>query len=439
MTLRHAWLLLALGCAKSPEPPVPMRSAEPLAAEPSRFAIDSHRMKRDVETLAAFGTRHTLSDVASKERGIGAARAWILAELQRAGEGTSLRAALEPHTQPADGKRVPRDTDVEDVVAVLPGAMPEAAGRRYYVVGHYDSRTTDVMDATSDAPGANDDASGVAVVLELARALAHQRFDATLVFLATAGEEQGLYGAKLHARAARDAALDVRAVLNDDIVGDPSGGDPRTIRVFSEGLPLALADGGVDEIRRLAAENDSPSRELARFIADVADQVRSPLRPRLVFRPDRFLRGGDHLAFAELGYPAVRFTTPAESYARQHAPTDTPGFVDEAYLASVARLQAEVLARLADAPAPPDDARILTADLSNDTLLRWKACAEPDVAGYEIVWRDTTSAAWQSAKDVGAVTEARLPMNKDDFLFGVRAYDRAGLRSPVAFARASAR
>jgi hypothetical protein len=393
-------------------------------------------MKRDVETLAAFGTRHTLSDVSSPTRGIGAARKWILGELERAGKGTRLSAALEPHVQPADHKRIPNDIDVEDVVAILPGVMPEASARRYYVVGHYDSRTTDVMDATGNAPGANDDASGVAVVLELARVLAPLQFDATLVFVATAGEEQGLFGAKLRAGAARDAGEDIRAVLNDDIVGDPAGGDPTTIRVFSEGLPLALGDGGVEDVRRLAGENDSPSRELARFIVEVAASTRTAMRPTLVFRPDRFLRGGDHLAFAELGFPAVRFTTPRESYDRQHSPGDVPAFVDGAYLARVAELQADVLVALADAPAPPDDARIVTAELATDTLVRWQPCKEPDLAGYEVVWRDTTSPIWQGSKDVGVAVEARLPMNKDDFFFGVRAYDGGGRRSPVAFARA---
>jgi hypothetical protein len=392
-------------------------------------------MKRDVDTLAAFGTRHTLSDVTSSTRGIGAARNWILAEFKRAASGTAMRATLEPHAVHADGDRIPHDIDIENVVAVLPGVMAEATARRYYVVGHYDSRTTDVMDATSNAPGANDDASGVAVVLELARAMARHTFDATLVFLATAGEEQHLYGAKLHAQAAKESGADVRGVLNNDIVGDPSGGGAGTIRVFSEGLPLAATEDGIEEIRSLAAESDSASRELARFIVDVAESANTPMRPRLVFRPDRFLRGGDHLAFAGLGMPAVRFTTPVEHYDREHSPTDLPAYVDLAYMADVARLEAEILARLADAPASPEDARILITALENDTVVRWSACKEPDVAGYEVVWRETTSPTWQGSKDVGLVLEARLPLNKDEFLFGVRAYDKGRLKSPVAFAK----
>ncbi len=446
MRATTALLPLVLACTPARPPAAP--SAAPAAsAPPSRLApllasVDAARLRRDVDTLSAFGTRHTLSDGSHATRGIGAARRWILAEMQHAGEGTALRAELEVHTQSADGKRVPHDVELDDVVAVLPGAMPEAAARRYVVVGHYDSRTADVMDAAGDAPGANDDASGTAVVLELARVMARQRFDATLVFLATAGEEQGLYGAALHARAAKDAGLDVRAVLNDDIVGDPTdlagAPHPGEIRVFSEGLPAAADGAAIAEIRKLAAESDSPSRELARFVADVAAEEHTAVQPHLVFRADRFLRGGDHLAFAALGVPAVRFTTPFEHYDRQHTPADVPAHVDASYLADVARLQAAVLARLANAPAPPEGARLVTAELANDTLVRWSACKEPDVAGYEVVWRDTTSPTWQRVADVGRALEARIPLSKDDRFFGVRAYDRDGNRSPVAFAKAAA-
>jgi Zn-dependent M28 family amino/carboxypeptidase len=329
--------------------------------------------------------------------------------------------------------------------------MPAAANRRYYVVAHYDSRVADVMDAVSDAPGANDDASGVAVVLELARVLAGQKLDATVVFLATAGEEQGLYGARAHAHAAHERHLDVRAVLNDDIVGDPSdpGGGAahdREIRVFSGGIPPGATSEEIAEIRKLGAESDSPSRELARFVADVAREDHLELAPRLVFRSDRFLRGGDHLAFLDEGFPAaIRFTTVAETFARQHADVrvengvrigDLAEFVDPVYLARVASLQAAVLIHLASAPSSPPHAFVDTTALANDTVLRWGASPEPDVAGYEVVWRATTEPEWTHVYDAGAQLEAKLPVSKDDVLLGIRAYDRDGWRSPVAFARA---
>jgi Zn-dependent M28 family amino/carboxypeptidase len=379
--------------------------------------IDGGRMKADVARLAAFGTRHTLSDTVSETRGIGAARRWLEGELRRAGGG-ALQVALESHVVHPDGKRVPHDVDVVDVVATLPGASP----RRVYVVGHYDSRCTDAMDAACDAPGANDDASGVAVLLELARVLSRHRFDATVVLLATAGEEQGLLGAKEHA--ATLGGVEVRGVLNDDIVGDPAGGDPRVVRVFSKG------------------DDAAPSRQLARFVAETAAWEKLDVAPELVLRADRIHRGGDHLAFDEAGFPAVRFTASREEYTRQHqnvrvengvAYGDTPDHVDPGYLAAVARLNAAVAAHLADAPDPPRDARV-SDELSNDTLLRWSPSRDADVAGYEVVWRATTSATWEHARDVGRATEVRLPLSKDDLFFGVRAYDASGYRSPVAFA-----
>jgi hypothetical protein len=430
----------------APAPPPAQESPHAAALAPILAAVRPARLASDVASLVGFGTRHTLSDATSPTRGIGAARAWIAAELGRV---PGVQAALEPHVVPADGKRLPHDTEIVDVVGVLPGAMPVAAGRRYYVVAHYDSRVTDVMDAVHDAPGANDDASGVAVVLELARVLAGRRLDATVVFLATAGEEQGLYGARAHAHAAREQHLDVRAVLNDDIVGDPSdpagGTHDHAIRVFSGGIPPGATPAEVAEIRKLGAESDSPSRELARFVADVAREDHLEMEPRLIFRADRFLRGGDHLAFLEEGFPAaIRFTTIAENFTRQHADVhvengvpvgDLPQFVDPGYLARVVGLQAAVLVHLASAPSSPPHAFVDTAALANDTTLRWESSPEPDVAGYEVVWRATTEPTWSHAVDAGAKLEARIAVSKDDVLCGVRAYDREGWRSPVTFAR----
>jgi hypothetical protein len=410
--------------------------------------VSSARIRADVDRLVSFGTRHTLS-ATEGARGIGAAREWLKAEFEkiatdsgRAGDD-AMRVRFETHRQPV-APRVPREVDVVNVEAVLPGTA--AVARRVYMVAHYDSRATDVLDATSDAPGANDDGSGVAALLECARVLAKRRFDATIVFLAVAGEEQGLLGSGFHAVAARRDKLDVAAVLSNDIVGDPSGPDGTTsrdaIRLFSEGLPRNASIEDAKKIAALGGESDSPSRELARFVAEVASLHKTRVRPRLVFRSDRFLRGGDHLSFNEQGFPAVRFTDVFEKYDRQHQNVrvedgrrfgDSAEFVDADYLADVARLNAAALVHLADAPAQPVHARIVATELATDTTLRWEGLSDDDVAGYEIVWRATTSPTWEHVKDVGKVAEATLPLSKDEFLFGVRSYGRDGWRSVVAF------
>lgn len=416
--------------------------------------IDPSRLQADVARLAGFGTRHTLSDVASETRGIGAARRWLLEELERAAEASgrtgelAMTASFDSHRVAPDGKRIDREVEVVNVIAVLPGALPEARARRYYVLGHYDSRASDAMDATADAPGANDDGSGTALVLELARVMATRRFDATLVFMATAGEEQGLIGARRHAEAARAAGLEIAGALSNDIVGDPSdprGGEHRqAIRLFSEGVPASADLAAWQLARQIGGFADAPSRQLARLVADVAALHELAVRPVLVFRPDRFLRGGDHTAFNEQGFAAVRFTEVAENYDRQHqdvrdeagrAYGDLPAHVDAAYLADVARLNAAALAHLANAPSPPGDPKLMAAELTGDTTLRWTASREPDVAGYEVLRRSTAAPAWEHVEDVGPVTEATLPRSKDDWLFAVRAYDREGYRSPAAFPR----
>lgn len=413
--------------------------------------ISPARLRTDVDRLASFGTRHTLSAVEGP-RGIGAARQWLAGEFTRIATESgrtgddAARVLLDGNVQPAAPPRIPREVEIVNVGCVLPGR----SARRVYLVAHYDSRATDPLDATSDAPGANDDGSGVAVLLEAARVLAPRRFDATIVLLAVAGEEQGLFGSKQHAAALRAAGTEVTAVLSDDIVGDPSGPDGASardaIRLFSEGLPRSAS---ADEWKRVAAlggENDSPSRQLARYVAEVADAERTRVRPRLVFRPDRFLRGGDHLSFQDQGFAAVRFTDVFEKYDRQHQDVrtegarrfgDLPEFVDADYLADVARLNVAVLAHLADAPAPPRDSRVVAAELTTDTTLRWSPSADQGVDGYEVVWRATTSASWEHARDVGDATEVTLPLCKDDWLFGVRAYGRDGLRGLVAFPGAS--
>lgn len=407
--------------------------------------ISSARVKANVEKLVSFGTRHTLSDTESETRGIGAARRWIKGEFKSYGPG--LIAFFDEFEAPRSA-RLPEGGTVVNVVALLPGTMKENK-RAYYVVGHYDSRNGDAMDAAGDAPGANDDASGTAVVMEIARVLADRPLESTVVFLCTAAEEQGLIGAKFHAsRAATEQGLLIGGVLNNDIVGDPSspaGPIRDRIRLFSEGLPRNPTAEQLAQLRAISAESDSPSRQLARFIHETAEQEKTAIKPMLVFRPDRFLRGGDHSAFNEAGIPAVRFTVMHEWYDRQHQNViekegrpygDVPEFVDADYVGNVARLNAAVLVRLANAPSPPARARVLTRALQNDTTVRWEASPESDVAGYEIVWRETIAALWEHAMDAGNVSEKTIPVSKDNAFIGVRAYDRDGYRSPVSFCTA---
>lgn len=439
--------------------------------------IDRDRIERTVRTLAGFGTRHSLSDTTSETRGIGAARRWMKKDLEDASHaaGGKLQVSLEEFEAPP-GPRIPKPHPVANLVAVLPGTMPEAAARRYYVVGHYDSMCANVNDPNCDAPGANDDASGTAVAMELSKVLAGTPLESTVVFLCTVGEEQGLVGAKYHADQARTRGERILGVLNNDIVGDPYGkyhpllqADPagdfnlRTllrqdsdaanlaelagvVRVFSEGLPRNASAERLAEMRSLAAESDSTSRQLARYVSEIAEKEKTDLRPKLVFRLDRFLRGGDHSMFNENGFPAVRLTVPVEDYTRQHATVqprsgrpygDLPEYVDFEYVASVARLNAAVLINLANAPSPPGSVRIVTAQLTTTTTLRWTHSPEPDVAGYEVVWRDTTSPVWDHAKDVGDKSEITLDIPKDDVFFGVRSYDKDGYKSPVVFAGAA--
>ncbi len=450
------------GCASAPSSyDHPLLIAPAPGATACADAIDPARVRMDVDALAAFGTRHTMSDVVSEDRGIGAARRWVRAEFERrtradwrTGE-TEVVASFDSHMIPPDGRRITREVEVVNVLCTIPGTMPEARGRLYYVLAHLDSRASGANDATSDSPGANDDASGVGVLLALAEAIAAEGLESTVVLMATSGEEQGLYGARAHARALRSEGADVRAVLNNDTVGDPTGPDGRDgngfVRIFSQGMEarwFAQDDRLSGEVRlrelrkvrTFGHESDSASRQLARFIHEVGYREDTPIKPALVFRQDRFLRGGDHTAFDEVGYPSVRFCELFEDYNRQHQDVrveggvqfgDLPEYVDEQYVAGVAALNATVLTHLANAPSGPPNARMIVAGLDNNTTLRWDACPEPDVAGYEVVYRWTTEAQWSGVIDAGLDLEARVDLSKDNWLFGVRSYDHDGYRSPV--------
>lgn len=433
----------------------PARAAAPGDVNPRIAAIvhevSARRIEATIRSLAAFGTRNSFSDDGSSTRGIGAARRWIRDELERCSRaaGARLQVAFDEH-RVEGGPRIPRPTTFVNVVATLPGDQPESRDRIYVVSGHYDSIASDPVDATSDAPGANDDGSGTAVAMELACVMAKRHFDATLVFMAVAGEEQGLYGSTGWANAAKARGLDIAGMITNDIVGNtrsPDGVvDGTRVRLFAEGVPArkALADDVLAALRT-GGENDLPTRQLARFIREAAQRYVDVPRVQVIYRRDRYLRGGDHFPFLDAGYPAVRFTEPVEDWRHQHQDVrvangvqygDLVDFVDFAYVANVARVNAAALAALALGPSAPREVQVENFRLEADTTLAWKANPEPDVAGYRIVWRETTAPFWQHARDVGNVTRATLAgISKDNFLFGVEAYDRDGDLSVAAYPR----
>jgi hypothetical protein len=410
--------------------------------------ISASNIERTIHTLVGFGTRNTLSSQDDPDRGIGAARHWLYAEFQKAAAISGGRMTVELQSyvqQPAS--QIPVPTVITNVVATLRGDQPESVDRTYVVSGHYDSICSDPVDATCDAPGADDDASGVAAVLEMARVMAPLHFDATIVFMAVAGEEQGLYGSTHFAEQARRQGRDIQGMFTNDIVGSSTGEhgerEPNVVRLFAEGVPTAETPEEAAVRRSVGGENDSPARQLARYVKEMAENRATEMEVRLIWRSDRYLRGGDQIPFLERRYAAIRFTEPNEDHRHQHQNVrvengvqfgDLPQFVDFGYVARVARVNAVSLATLARAPTAPKNARILAQRPTNDTELTWAANPEPDLAGYEVVWRETTEPLWTHSRWVGNVTSHTMPaMSKDNFFFGIRAVDRTGHRSPVSF------
>ena len=412
--------------------------------------IDARNIERTIRKLVSFGSRNTLSEQNDPNRGIGAARDWLYGEFVKAAEPSSGRMTVEKQTfEQPKARRVPQPTMLTNIVATLRGSQPESSARMYVVSGHYDSMCTSPTDAKCDSPGANDDASGTAAVLEMARVMAKYEFDASIVFMTVPGEEQGLLGSTYFAEQAKKNSVDIEAMFTNDIIGSSLGGngvhDARTVRVFSEGVPSNETTAEANTRRSVGGENDSPSRQLARFIKETGEAYVPQMKVMMVYRRDRYGRGGDHMPFLERGFPAVRFTEPNEDYRHQHQNLriengiqygDLPQFDDFNYIANVARINAASLAMAALAPARPKNVTILTARLSNDTDLKWDANKENDLAGYEIVWRDTTSPVWTNAMGVGNVTTYSMKgMSKDNFFFGVRSVDKGGNRSPVSYPR----
>ncbi|MCC2618115.1 M28 family metallopeptidase [Aestuariibacter halophilus] len=406
------------------------------------------RIQQDIETLVSFGTRHTLSDTTSDTRGIGAARRWIKAEFERISADCGGCIEVFFQSEVIEGEpRIPEPTEVVSVIAIQRGSTDP--GRYVLMSGDIDSRVSDVMDATSDAPGANDNASGVAGTLEAARILSQYRFNGSIVYAALAGEEQGLFGGKILARHAQQQGWRLKAVLNNDMIGNIEGINGvinnTTARLFAEGTRMTESADDARLRRFTGGEVDSPSRNLARYIDQLADRYIDNLDTRVIYRLDRFRRGGHHRPFNDLGYPGIRIMETNENYHRQHqdirtedgiAYGDTLDGVDFDYAAKLTALNAVALASMAWAPNPPTDVTIEGA-VSPDTTLRWQALdasQNPQLKGYKIYWRNTDAPQWEFSRWVGNVTHATLKnVVIDNYFFGVASVSHNGLESPVVF------
>ena len=407
-------------------------------------APDPDRLRSTIEALVGFGTRHTLSDTASPSRGIGAARRWAQARFEQISRDCNNCLVVFTPSQSVTGARVPQGVEIVDVVAVQKGiGDPE---RVVVLTGHLDSRVSDIMNASADAPGADDDASGVAVVMEAARILSRYKFPATIVYGVLSGEEQGLYGGQLLADYAKFQHWRVEADLNNDIVGASIGqngvADNTRVRVFSEGTRDTETAEDAKHRRFEGGENDSASRNVARYAKTVAEAYLPNWSVALIYRLDRFGRGGDHAAFNAVGFPAVRFTENAEDYRHQHQDLRTEGgvdygdtidHVDFSYLARVTATNALAAASMASAPPPPMKVKIAGA-VTPDTQLSWTAAPGSAAVNYRIYWRDTTEAAWTHSRDAGNVGTLTLAnMSIDDSAFGVASVSADGYESPVVF------
>ena len=410
--------------------------------------ISSTNIEHSINTLASFGTRHTLSSQTDPNRGIGAATNWIFDQFSQYAADSNGRLIVERQTfiQPP-GPRNPNPVPVTNVIATLRGAQPESANRIYLVSGHIDSRCTDVLDFTCDAPGADDDASGVAAVLELARVMSKHSFDATIVFATFAGEEQGTFGSIHYAQGAKAAGQNIAGMWSNDIIGSSLGmngvRDRHNVRLFAQGPWADETPQEAATRRTMGGENDTPPRELARFMREAAEAAVPQMNVWIIYRRDRFLRGSDNGPFLDQRYPAVRLTEPNEDYRHEHQNVrvengvqfgDLAQFVDFNYTANVTRVNLASLAALAEGPAAPQGVRVEAATLTVDTTLTWQPNTEPDLAGYEIVYRDTNMPYWQHTIPVGNVTSFTAQgITKDNFIFGVRAVDQDGNRSVVTF------
>ncbi len=403
--------------------------------------VSSDSLKAHVEKLVSFGTRNTLSSLTDKKRGIGAAGRWILSRFNSyaAQSGGRLTAKLDTSNYQPDGKRVDVPVVLTNVVATLKGTDPNDK-RIFIISGHMDNMRSSVMDRKGDAPGANDDGSGTAAVIECARIMSKHSFPATIIFVAVCGEEQGLLGSGFMARNAKRDNWEIAAVLNNDIMGSNNSNETNIInntqvRVFSEGLPVYELDAKkAAMIRSMGLENESPSRQLARYVKEIGERYVDNLQVMMIYRPDRFLRGGDHTPYQQQGYAAVRITEMNENFYHQHqdvrkengiAYGDLVEYMDFEYLRKNTAMNLSNLANLAKSPAVPQEVGMLVAGLGNSTSLTWKAPATGKTKGYYVLMRETSSPVWQK-KFFTTDTSIKLPYSKDNYFFAVQSVSESG-------------
>ncbi|WP_246113194.1 M20/M25/M40 family metallo-hydrolase [Segetibacter aerophilus] len=431
LVLFHSTLFAQTTVQRDPE-------IEQMVKEVSADSIQSY-----IKSLVAFGTRNTLSTQKDPKRGIGAARNWILSRFNQFAKnsGGRLTAIIDTTTYAPDGKRVDTAINLGNVVATLKGTDPNDK-RIFLVSGHMDNMRTSVMDRTGDAPGANDDGSGTAAVMECARIMSGHSFPATIIFITVAGEEQGLLGATFMANKAKKENWNIEAVLNNDIMGSNNSSetniiDNTRIRVFSEGLPAYELDKNGKMIRQLGLENDGKARQLARYVKEVGERYVDNLNVVMVYRNDRFLRGGDHTPYVENGFAAVRITEMNENYYHQHQNVrkengiqygDLMEFMDFEYLRKNTAMNLCNLANLAKGPSMPQEVKVDVKNLTNYTILNWKQSASGKTKGYYVLVRETTSPTWQK-KIFTADTNIKLPYSKDNYFFAVQSVSENGNES----------
>ncbi len=409
--------------------------------------VSASNMENTVRKLVSFGTRHTLSDTKSNTRGIGAAQRWVKSEFDKYAKESNgrLSAEIDYFTVKADGKRIATDSQLGNVMATLKGTDP-TDNRVLIISGHLDSRASDVMNTTIDAPGANDDGSGVAAVMEISRIMSKREFPFTIIFVAVVGEEQGLYGAKHLADKAKAENWNVVAMLNNDMIGNSlSNGtglrDNLNVRVFSETIPYLETESEAKVRKSTNRENDSPSRQLARYIKTTTSQYVDQLNINLVYRNDRFLRGGDHTPFSQNGFTAIRFCEMNENYDHQHQDIrlekgtqfgDLPEFMDFEYMRKVTCANLATLSNLGWSPKAPNNVGVKITELTNFSDLVWTAPEGKKIYGYNVLIRETSSSHWEKTIFVKD-TSISIPYSKDNFLFAVQSVDELGHASLPVF------